>query len=1293
MGASILTRRVARLAALAIVLVGTIVGCDPDPTGPGTLQFGPLRLHPVLQSAVSPSRLDLDAIHVTMRRADDGTLVSDTILGFDAAADDILAWVLGIEGLPTTVSVEARVQRGGVTMFAGTIAVEVVEASPAIPGTVHDMPMEFVGPGADAVTFTVTPTDVLLTFGESVQFQVEATDADGNPVADPVVVWSSSDPDVAPIGADARLEAPATRSTVEITAQSPTGVSGAADARFQPSAVDLVIVSGDGTSAPVAETVTFELRVIGTDGLGVEGVTVTFDAPPGATLATTVVESGADGSVSTVATLGTSAGAYVFGAIAEGLTPVALSVTAEPGPPAALAFGSAPPFGEVGQPLIPAVTVVIRDAFDNPTGDGTPVSIALGTNPAGATLSGAGSVPAVDGVARFDGLTLDRPGSGFTLVASAAGLPDAESDAFAVMRVPRAVTVTPDAATLLALEQTVMLTATALDGADQPIPDQTFVWSSSDEGVAVVDQDGVVTAIGNGTATVTAQAGDASGETSIVVRQEAVGISVTPDATTLTALDATVQLVAAVVDANGFPVPEQSVTWSSLATTVAEIDQTGLVTALANGSATLRAARGDISGTAVVTVRQEAATVSATPNTLSFDALQDQAVIAHAAFDANGNVVGDAVFTWSSDADDVATVDQFGAITAIGNGNATITVRTGEVSAEVNVAVEQVPVLLQGFPDLDTLFALGEDITLTADARDANGFIVPEVLPTWTTLTPAVASVTPEGVATTLANGDARFVAALGELADTVTLTVEQRVAVVVLTPEVVTFDALGASAQLTAEGQDANGFPVPGTPAPQWSSDLPEVASVDGAGTILAQGNGETAVRAQIGEVEGLASVTVRQVTVSVTVTPNAVAFDALQDQTLLTAVARDANGFVVADADVSWSSGDDQVASVDAMGTVTAEGNGSTDVTATADGVAGAPAEVSVQQVPTALEVTPGGVTLAALAEQVTLVATARDANGFAVPGVTASWSSLAPAIATVDQTGLVTAQDNGTAAIEASADDLIATATITVRQIVTTVSVAPPTLAFTALGASAQLTAEASDANGFPVPDAAPPVWSSDLPGVAAVDGAGQVTAEGNGETFVRALVDGAEGTAAVTVRQRVTTIALTVTCPSTGVAGCDTLTALGDQAVVAAESRDANGFLVPDPQILWTSLAPGVASVDDRGVVTAVAGGSATIRAEVDDAVAEIEVIVHQAVAALVIEPADATLTTGQQLQLTATGFDANGFLVPEPEVAWTALHPLIASVTADGLVTAHSVGGTVIEANADGTSATAVITVE
>jgi concanavalin A-like lectin/glucanase superfamily protein len=99
----------------------------------------------------------------------------------------------------------------------------------------------------------------------------------------------------------------------------------------------------------------------------------------------------------------------------------------------ALAFTVEPASTAAGANITPAVEVTAFDAEGNTattfTGN---VTLTIGTNPSGGTLSGTRTVAAQAGVARFANLRIDRSGTGYTLIATSAGLTTVTSSAFNV---------------------------------------------------------------------------------------------------------------------------------------------------------------------------------------------------------------------------------------------------------------------------------------------------------------------------------------------------------------------------------------------------------------------------------------------------------------------------------------------------------------------------------------------------------------------------------------------------------------------------------------------------------------------------------------------------------------------------------------------------------------------------------------------------------------------------------------------------------------------------------------------
>ena len=167
--------------------------------------------------------------------------------------------------------------------------------------------------------------------------------------------------------------------------------------------------------------------------------------------------------------------------------------------------------------------------------------------------------------------------------------------------VPTTIAVTPDSVVLIALGQTTQLTAEVRDQAGRAMEGIPVAWSSADTTIAVVDSSGLVGAVGNGAVTVTATAGEAAGEARVTVMQSAGLVTVSPSVDTVSPGD-TLRLVAEAYDETGHVVEGAVFTWSSSDAPVATVDPSGLVRGAGEGTATITATAGDVSGTSEITV-------------------------------------------------------------------------------------------------------------------------------------------------------------------------------------------------------------------------------------------------------------------------------------------------------------------------------------------------------------------------------------------------------------------------------------------------------------------------------------------------------------------------------------------------------------------------------------------------------------------------------------------------------------------------------------------------------------------
>src|SRR5205809_300054 len=221
--------------------------------------------------------------------------------------------------------------------------------------------------------------------------------------------------------------------------------------------------------------------------------------------------------------------------------------------------------------------------------------------------------------------------------------------AVAVAIVPVAsVAVTPASATLQA-GQTVQLAATPKDANGNALSGRVIGWSSSNPAVATVNAGGLVTSAAAGSATITATSEGQSGTATITVTTVPVAsVAVTPAATSLPT-GGTVQLTAIPKDANGTPLTGRSVAWTSSNGAVATVSSSGLVTAVATGSATITATSEGQSGSASITVSNApVATVAVTPASASVQVGQTVPLTATPK-DASGTPLSGRVISWSRD--------------------------------------------------------------------------------------------------------------------------------------------------------------------------------------------------------------------------------------------------------------------------------------------------------------------------------------------------------------------------------------------------------------------------------------------------------------------------------------------------------------------------------------------------------------------------------------------------------------------------------------------------------------------
>ena len=502
----------------------------------------------------------------------------------------------------------------------------------------------------------------------------------------------------------------------------------------------------------------------------------------------------------------------------------------------------------------------------------------------------------------------------------------------------------------------------------------------------------------------------------------------------------------------------------------------------------------------------------------------------------------------------------------------------------------------------------GTSAPLMCLVMDSRGLVL-STTPAWNTSDAGVVTVSSRGVVSAQRAGTATVTCESGGKSATAAITVAQSaVAFIEVSPGAGTV-LVGNTLQLSATPRDVNGEVLTGREV-KWVSVDSSVAGVTSGGTVIGRVEGSANVVASVGGLASLARIHVQ------TKVPEPVASIALRldDTTLaagqlthVTATTKDSTGQTLNGRSLTWTVSDPRVASVATMNadkaSIFALAPGTTLITASSEGksvtktftVLPSPVQtISVSLDPT--KVLPGQTTQAS--------ATIKDASGSILTDRTATWTTLDSRIATVSSAGVVTGVSTGAVIVRATSGGKTGDASMTVG--VPAVSEVAVTLGASNLSASQTTIAIATpkDAAGN-VLTGRSVAWSSLTPSVATVSIAGVVTAVANGTSIIRATVEGITGDATLTVGTQTPTVA-TVATVSVSVVASSLLA--GATTTATAVARDASGNLVTGRPVVWSSLAPSVATVSGAGVVTAMAAGTATIRATVDTKTGDGSVVV-------------------------------------------------------------------------------------
>ncbi len=329
--------------------------------------------------------------------------------------------------------------------------------------------------------------------------------------------------------------------------------------------------------------------------------------------------------------------------------------------------------------------------------------------------------------------------------------------------------------------QSAQFTASAYTASGAKV-NSTATWTSSDSTVVSVNGTGFATAIGAGSATLTATINGVRGQAQTTVSGDPIAsIAISPSSIAGN-VGQQAQFKATLTGASGSVLTGRRVVWTTSNAAVVSVDTTGFATGIGAGSATITATSGGKSASAGVTVSgtggtavSPVATITVTPGTISGNVGQSAQFTATVK-DVNGNVLSGQTITWSTTNSAVVTVNSSGYGTGTGGGTAAVVASSGGKSAQAQVTVTGA----SSTPTLGSIalsptaasIAAGATQQLTPTLTSTVGSVLTGQAVTWASNNSAVATVSGGGLVTGIAAGSAMITATSGGVSSSSSISV-----------------------------------------------------------------------------------------------------------------------------------------------------------------------------------------------------------------------------------------------------------------------------------------------------------------------------------------------------------------------------------------------------------------------------------------------------------------------------------------------------------------------------------------
>jgi uncharacterized protein YjdB len=689
------------------------------------------------------------------------------------------------------------------------------------------------------------------------------------------------------------------------------------------------------------------------------------------------------------------------------------------------------------------------------------------------------------------------------------------------------ITITP-AVFSIASGQTKQLSAVGVysDGNSRDVTSQV-TWNSLGTGYATVSSTGLVTGVSAGNSTITASIGSTTGSAVATVTAALLRSIVVSPATASIATGQTQAFTANGIFSDGSSTDmTDSVVWGSNAARFASVDATGLATGVGAGTATITAASGTTSGSAILTVTTAVLSeVDISPDAETIP-IGGQVQLTLTGTYSDGTTQTLTNVTWSSSDPSFASVDPVsGNVTGVADSNGypvTITATSNGMSDTTTVFVT--PAVMESLeitPATDSI-ASGTSVQYSVVANYSDGSMQPLTAGlSWSSAPASIAGVDSNGMATGVAPGQATITVSYASLTGSAVLTVTPATLSSIVVTPVLDKVGVNGNVQFTATGVFTDSSTQDLTAQVSWTSSAANIALINNTGLATGLSLGATTVTATYGGLNGSTTLTVATSTlVSITIAPpNPILPPRARLQ--MTAYGNFSDGSQIPLSGVQWrtyggkshSRFGGYYATISHSGLLRTKRSSTQpiQITASLSGLTGTTSLTITTMTVKSLRLTPANPTMAVgTTLPFKLIGTFSDGVTTVDLSNSARWQTSNWRNALINNSGVVFGRSSGSATISGSYGGLTpATTTLTISNATLesiTIDPASPTIL---LGALQPFTALGLFSDGSTQDITTISRWTSSTPAVAVINRNGVAWSASHGQTDINATFSGVTG----------------------------------------------------------------------------------------------------------------------------------------------------------------------------------------